>query len=152
MTFDSLILSLPTRNSTMRMRVWRALKETGCGVLRDGLYVLPSGAAGSAALAGLETEIRAAGGFAMIVELNVRTADQLAEVRKLFDRSAGYGALVQKINADVRKVLAHKDLQERMIAAGFDPADTTVEQFEAYVKRDVALYDRIVRESKMKLD
>ena len=42
MTFDSLILSLPTRNSTMRMRVWRALKETGCGVLRDGLYVLPS--------------------------------------------------------------------------------------------------------------
>jgi len=99
MTFDSLILSLPTRNSTMRMRVWRALKETGCGVLRDGLYVLPSGAAGSSTLVGLESEIRSAGGFAMIVELKVRTADQLAEVRKLFDRSADYGALVQKMNA-----------------------------------------------------
>ena len=98
MTFDSLILSLPTRNSTMRMRVWRALKETGCGVLRDGLYVLPSGSAGSAALAGLESEIRSAGGFAMTVELKVRTAEQLAEVRMLFDRSADYGALVQKIN------------------------------------------------------
>jgi len=99
MTFDSLILSLPTRNSTMRMRVWRALKETGCGVLRDGLYVLPSGAVGSSTLAGLESEIRSAGGFAMNVELKVRTAEQLAEVRKLFDRSADYGALVQKINA-----------------------------------------------------
>lgn len=99
MVFDSLILSLPTRNSTMRMRVWRALKETGCGVLRDGLYVLPSGAAGSPALTGLESEIRSAGGFAMTVELKVRTASQLAEVTKLFDRSAEYGALVQKINA-----------------------------------------------------
>ena len=97
MTFDSLILSLPTRNSTMRMRVWRALKDTGCGVLRDGLYVLPSGAAGSSTLAALESEILSAGGFAMNVELKVRTAANLAEVQQLFDRSADYGALVKKI-------------------------------------------------------
>ena len=43
MSFNALVLSLPTRNSTIRMRVWRALKETGCGVLRDGVYVLPAG-------------------------------------------------------------------------------------------------------------
>lgn len=61
-------------------------------------------------------------------------------------------ALVQKLNADIRKVLAQKDLQERMIAAGFDLADTTVEQFEAYVRKDVALYNRIIKESKIKLD
>lgn len=61
-------------------------------------------------------------------------------------------ALVQKINTDVRKVLAQKDFQERMIAAGFDPADSTVAQFEAHVNKDVALYTRIVRESKIKLD
>ncbi len=97
MLFDSLVLSLPARNSTMRMRVWRSLKETGCGVLRDGLYVLPAGSTGSATLAGLESEIRAAGGFAMNVELKVRTAAQFAEVKKLFDRTAEYGALVQKI-------------------------------------------------------
>jgi hypothetical protein len=35
-TFDALVLSLPTRDSTLRMRAWRALKEAGCGVLRDG--------------------------------------------------------------------------------------------------------------------
>ena len=43
-TFIALLTSLPTGNSTMRMRVWRALKSTGCGVLRDGVYVLPGDA------------------------------------------------------------------------------------------------------------
>jgi len=36
-----LIISLPTKNTTGRMRVWRALKALGCGVLRDGVYLLP---------------------------------------------------------------------------------------------------------------
>ena len=95
--FNALVLSLPTRNSTIRMRVWRALKETGSGVLRDGVYVLPAGAAGSAVLARMEAEIRSAGGFAMTAGLDPRSAEQAADVRKLFDRSADYGALVQKI-------------------------------------------------------
>ena len=81
------------------MRVWRALKETGCGVLRDGVYLLPQGAAGSAVLADMEAEIRSAGGFAMTVELTLRSAEQTADVRKLFDRSAEYGELVRKIGA-----------------------------------------------------
>ena len=97
--WQALVLSLPTRNSTLRMRVWRALKDAGCGVLRDGVYVLPEGSAGGAVLAAMESEIRAAGGFAMTLELRFRTAEQRAQVRKLFDRSAGYGALVQKVNA-----------------------------------------------------
>ena len=32
------------------MRVWRALKSTGCGVLRDGVYVLPGDAPQASAL------------------------------------------------------------------------------------------------------
>ncbi len=95
--FNVLVLSLPARNSTVRMRVWRALKDTGCGVLRDGVYLLPAGAAGSGVLAEMETEIRSADGFAMTAELKLRTAEQAADVRKLFDRSTDYGALVQKI-------------------------------------------------------
>ncbi len=92
----ALILSLPTRNSTTRMRVWRALKESGCGVLRDGVYVLPPESS-TAALTEVEKEIKSAGGFAMTVELQLKTDDQLAHVRKLFDRSVDYGALVKKI-------------------------------------------------------
>jgi hypothetical protein len=95
--FAALVLSLPTRNSTLRMRLWRALKQTGCGVLRDGVYVLPASTANHGVLAKLESEIRAAGGFAMTLELKARTTAQLAELRKLFDRVGDYGTLVRKI-------------------------------------------------------
>ena len=97
--FEALILSLPTRNSTIRMRVWRALKESGCAVLRDGMYVLPAGSARVAVLTKMESEVKSAGGLAMTVELKLKTAAQLAQVRELFDRSADYGALVQKVSA-----------------------------------------------------
>jgi hypothetical protein len=97
-TFNTLVLSLPTRNSTLRMRLWRALKDSGCGVLRDGVYVLPAAADG-AGLAKLESDIRASGGFALTAELTPRTPAQLAEIRKLFDRSADYGELVERIAA-----------------------------------------------------
>jgi hypothetical protein len=97
--FDALVLSLPTRNSTTRMRVWRALKESGCGVLRDGVYLLPADAPGTQVLPEIESEIRSTGGFAMTVELKLRSAAQLAQVRELFDRSADYGALVGSIGA-----------------------------------------------------
>ncbi len=97
--FLALLTSLPTGNSTLRMRVWRALKSTGCGVLRDGVYVLPVEAPQAAALAEAESEVRAAGGFAMTVEMNLKNPAQLEHVRKLFDRSEEYGALVKRLNA-----------------------------------------------------
>ena len=99
LALNALVLSLPTRNSTIRMRVWRALKETGCAALRDGVYVLPVDSPGTAVLGEMESEIRSAGGFAMTVELKLRTTEQVAQVRKLFDRSADYGALVRKIGS-----------------------------------------------------
>jgi hypothetical protein len=97
-TFNALVLSLPTRNSTLRMRLWRALRESGCGVLRDGVYVLPAGA-DAAGLARLESDIRANGGFALTAELKPRTAAHLSDMRKLFDRSAEYGGFVARAAA-----------------------------------------------------
>jgi hypothetical protein len=96
-TLDALILSLPTRNSTMRMRVWRALKESGCAVLRDGVYVLPSGSARTAVLAQMESQIKSVGGFAMTAELRLG-AEHRVRLRKLFDRSKEYGTLVAEIS------------------------------------------------------
>jgi hypothetical protein len=101
--YDALVLSLPARNSTLRMRAWRALKDAGCGVLRDGVYLLPEGA-GDGTLQRVEAEIRAAGGFAMRLELNPRTEAQAGEMRALFDRSAEHGAMVQKIEAARRSL------------------------------------------------
>ena len=40
MTFEpyaALVLSLPSRDKTVRMRIWRALHGIGCGALRDGV-------------------------------------------------------------------------------------------------------------------
>jgi hypothetical protein len=102
--FEALVLSLPARNSTLRMRAWRALKEAGCGVLRDGLYVLPAEGAGNGALERIEGEIRGDGGFAMRVELKPKTAEQLGQIRALFDRSAEHGALVKQVEAAKRSL------------------------------------------------
>jgi hypothetical protein len=96
-SFNTLVLSLPTRNSTLRMRVWRGLKETGCGVLRDGVYVLPVSAQDATVLGRMESEIRSNGGFAMTLELKPASAGQFAEIRTLFDRSTDYTVLVKKI-------------------------------------------------------
>jgi hypothetical protein len=97
-SFTTLVLSLPTRNSTLRMRLWRSLKDSGCGVLRDGVYVLP--ASGDAApLAKIEADIRSHGGFALTGELKPSSEARAADIRKLFDRSAEYGDLVQRITA-----------------------------------------------------
>jgi hypothetical protein len=97
--FLALLTSLPTGNSTLRMRVWRALKSSGCGVLRDGVYLLPVDAHRAAALADAEAEIKAAGGFAMTVQLDFKTPEQVQHVRKLFDRGEEYAALLAKAGA-----------------------------------------------------
>jgi hypothetical protein len=101
--FEALVLSLPARNSTLRMRAWRALKDAGCGALRDGLYVLPAGRGGDA-LQRIEADIASAGGFAMRLEVRPRTEAHSREIRALFDRSARHGALVREIEAARRSL------------------------------------------------
>jgi hypothetical protein len=96
--FNALVLSLPTRNSTLRMRVWRALKECGATVLRDGVYLLPRDGADVGALQKLEKEIRAHGGLAITFDAAPQ-AEDLAALRGRFDRAADYGALVARISA-----------------------------------------------------
>ena len=104
--FAALVLSLPTRDSTLRMRLWRALKQTGCGVLRDGVYLLPATPTSHETLSRLESQIRAAGGFAMTLQIKAKAAAELAELRKLFDRTGEYGTLVRQIRI-AKAALAH---------------------------------------------
>jgi len=96
--FNALVLSLPTRNSTLRMRVWRALKDCGAAVLRDGVYLLPRNGADAGALGRLEKEIRAHGGLAITFDATPHAADDLAALRGRFDRTAEYGTLVARIS------------------------------------------------------
>jgi hypothetical protein len=95
--YDALVLSLPARHATLRVRVWRALKETGCGVLRDGVYLLPKDAPAAALLGRMQQEIIAAGGSAQLVELAPKSSREAGEIRKLFDRTAEYSAVLRNI-------------------------------------------------------
>ena len=93
--FHALVLSLPTRNSTLRMRVWRALKDCGAAVLRDGVYLLPQ----QGGFDKLEKGIRSHGGFAMTLDATPHAAADQAALRERFDRTPEYGALVARISA-----------------------------------------------------
>lgn len=97
--FHALVLSLPTRDSTLRMRVWRSLKECGAAVLRDGVYLLPKDAADAGALGRLEKEIRSHGGLAVIFDAAPHAGEDPAALRARFDRTPEYGALVSRITA-----------------------------------------------------
>jgi len=99
MAFDALILSLPSRHATLRMRVWRTLKDGGWDVLRDGVYVVPAGRADRAMLGKLQSAIRAAGGTAMTATLALGEGEAL---EPLFDRRTEYGALAERIDATVQ--------------------------------------------------
>jgi hypothetical protein len=79
--------------------VWRALKECGAAVLRDGVYLLPKEGAGAGTLGRLEKEIRSHGGFAITFDATPHAEDDHVALCARFDRTADYGALVTRIAA-----------------------------------------------------
>jgi len=101
---DWLILTatLPTTPSGLRVRVWRALKTTGAGTLREGVYVLPATAPSAVALRELARTIADAGADAYLLELRARDEAQEQAFRALFDRSEHYAELLQAVK-DARK-------------------------------------------------
>ncbi len=91
------IVSLPTQNSAGRMRVWRALKALGCGVLRDGVYLLPHRPEFRQTLQLQAEDVIAGGGSAHILALDSENKDQQTVFENLFDRSTDYAKLVEDI-------------------------------------------------------
>ncbi len=88
----ALVLTLPTSPSAVRVRIWRALKASGCGALRDGVYLMPAQPGGADVFDALADEVRQAGGEATRLELGARDAEQQIQFEALFDRSAEYKA------------------------------------------------------------
>ena len=109
-TIDWLILtaSLPTSPSGLRVRIWRALKATGCATLREGVYILPASASTADALRALEPAIHEGGADAHLLTLQARDAKQEKTFRALFDRSEHYADFAQSLK-DARKNLKSAD-------------------------------------------
>jgi len=94
-----LVNSVSGENKTARMRIWRALKSSGAGALRDGVYVLPDSDAARAVFEEQSAEVSAAGGSAHIVAFPTSDGPQQQDLVRLFDRSADYAELFGKLNA-----------------------------------------------------
>ncbi|WP_411726771.1 chromate resistance protein ChrB domain-containing protein [Methyloglobulus sp.] len=105
-----LIVSLPTQNSAGRMRVWRALKALGCGILRDGVYLLPHRPEFLKTLQFQAEDVIAGGGIAHVLALDSEGQDQQQVFEKLFDRSADYAKLVEDIQKTTDLNLQPDDL------------------------------------------
>jgi tripartite-type tricarboxylate transporter receptor subunit TctC len=61
-------------------------------------------------------------------------------------------AIVEKLNADIVRVLNMPDVRERLAAMGSTPVGGTPEQFGDYVKREIERWGRVIRESGIKVD
>jgi len=90
-----LVISLPSRSATPRMRVWRALKALGTAVLRDGVYLLPESESTRRALEEQAREVIGAGGAAHVLRLDRVDTEQTQGFRALFDRSSSYARVAE---------------------------------------------------------
>ena len=54
--------------------------------------------------------------------------------------------IIDKLNRDIVSVLKLPDVNERMIKSGFDPAPTTVAEFDEFVKANFARNAKIIKE------
>lgn len=90
-----LILSLPTQNATVRMRIWRSLKACGAVVLRDGVYVLPELKNNLDILTSIASDVISGDGTAYVFQVEPPLDVELSH---LFDRSSEFEALYTHIN------------------------------------------------------
>lgn len=96
MPFLALFITLPTKASTGRMRVWRALKALGCATLRDGVYLLPESPEHAAALEEVASAALAVEGSAEVYRLSGCDGAQEAALCAMFDRGEDYAEIVEE--------------------------------------------------------
>lgn len=97
-TWLLLVLSLPARQTTARMRIWRALRAAGAAVLRDGAYLLPTGANTRRVLEEQARAVIASGGTAQVLPLGNTDAAQERHFLSLFDRGPEYLRLTDDLH------------------------------------------------------
>ncbi len=117
-----LVITLPGQNPTLRMRIWRAMRQAGAAALRDGVYLLPQRAATRAAFEAPAAEINGAGGNAQLLAFAAATPEQEAEFVALFDRTEAYARLIAQAQRDLRDLpkLDEPEARRRHAALGRD--------------------------------
>jgi tripartite-type tricarboxylate transporter receptor subunit TctC len=57
-----------------------------------------------------------------------------------------------KLQSDVAKVVALPDVKQRLNTLGFDPIGTGGAQFANYIRDEMAKYEKIIRDAKIKVE
>lgn len=60
--------------------------------------------------------------------------------------------ILQRLNADINKVLAQKDVQERLDGLGVEVLGGTTQQFAATIKADTAKWAKVVKDAGIQVD
>lgn len=94
MIFVTLVLSLPSGNGTLRVRLWRTLKSVGAALLADGVYLLPDRPQCRTVIETIAAEVTASGGMAHILDVTRDPPDSFLE---LFSRTDDYQSLTEDI-------------------------------------------------------
>jgi hypothetical protein len=113
-----LITNLPGRNQTVRMRLWRALKAAGAGLMRDGAYVLPDSNRSRKVFEEQANEIKEAGGLGHIVSFHGNSPEQDASLVSLFDRTSEYAEAIDRLDALKGKLAKLEELEARQELTG----------------------------------
>ena len=98
-----LITNLPGRNQTLRMRLWRALKSAGAGLLKDGVYVLPNSSQARQLFEEHARDITSGGGSGHVLAADADSPEQLSTFHALFDRTTDYTDVLKRLNDLKRK-------------------------------------------------
>lgn len=94
MKYIILIMSLPTENATIRMRVWRAVKASGAAVLRDGVYLLPELESCRLAFDAIAVDVQSGGGSTSLMRVEALDG---CDFSGLFERQEAYAAFLSEI-------------------------------------------------------
>jgi tripartite-type tricarboxylate transporter receptor subunit TctC len=62
------------------------------------------------------------------------------------------GPIIDKIAADLQKILAKDDFQQALLKRGLEPTTNTPAEFSAFVRKDVARWSAIVKTAKINAD
>lgn len=93
------VTQLPTQDPAGRMRMLRTLESLGAAVMREGVYLLPDSAGNRHALDRLALYVSQNAGVASVLRVAAANAEQQAQFRRFFDRSARYDELTKIIGS-----------------------------------------------------
>lgn len=75
-----------------------------------------------------------------------------------FDVSSWFGVfvpaqtpkpIISKLNDEIRKMLSDAEVQKRIVDSGADPASSSPEEFTAFVRSELARWDKVVKEARI---